>query len=165
MNCCNTATMSGLQVDAAIISQLNAFLKEYCEQDALEIKSEHNVKIERFKRETEITNEAIEKIRERLGGLYEDKLDGIITKEQFVTYNKKFEKEISDLNNKLRAIELQVQSLHKTGYDTGFRQNLIKKYTNIDKLTRPIAEEFIDYVCVGAKTEGSEREITVHWSF
>ena len=172
MNCCNTTAMSGLQLDAAIISQLNTWLRDYCERDDIEIKSEHDIKIERLNRESESTSKEIEKIRERLNKLYEDKLDGFISKELFVSYSKKFEKEITVLNEKLRAVELQAEALRQTGCDSNYRQNLIGKYTNIDRLTRPIADEFIDYVTIGAKPEpcvndepANPREITVYWKF
>lgn len=163
MNCSNTATISGLQLESTIVFQLNKWIQNYCKQDEIEIQSEHELKIARFTTEAESIKSAIAKIAEKTGNLYEDKLDGVITKEQFISFSRKYEKETADLTAKLKLVERQLESVRQIEYDPGCREKLIEKYTCIDRLTRTIAEEFIDVVLIGEKTDDKPREITVHW--
>ena len=163
MNCSNTSTMSGLQLEPVIIEQLNIWLRDYCEHDDIEIKSDYDVKLERFKTEMEAIRAARVKILCKKEKLYEDKLENVITKEEFVSFSCKCEKEITSLDNKLRNLDLQVESLHKTSLDTEYRKTLIEKYTHVDSLTRLLTEEFSDVVFIGEKIGGKAREVTVHW--
>jgi DNA invertase Pin-like site-specific DNA recombinase len=170
--CNNLSAISGLQLEAAIIEQLNDWLKDYCEKDDIEIQSEHDSKLARFKNEMEAIHTAKAKLIAKKESLYEDKLDGLITREQFISHSKKCEKEIADLDLRLKTLGFQTETLQEVGLDGEHRKNLIEMYTSITNLTRPIAEEFIDCVLIGEKPvpneEGefkSSREITIHWKF
>ncbi|MCL2638862.1 MAG: recombinase family protein [Oscillospiraceae bacterium] len=165
MNCSNMSAISGLQLEGVIIEQLNVWLKNYCEQDNIEIQSDYDVKLQRFNTETEAILAARAKILSKKEKLYEDKLEDVITKEEFLSFSRKCEKEIASLNDKLRNLELQAESLHQASIDTEYRKKLIDKYTCIDELTRPIAEEFIEKVVIGEKVNLNQREVTVHWKF
>jgi len=165
MNCSNISSITGLQLESVLIEQLNLWLKDYCEQDTIDIQSEHEIKITRLNVEADLIREAIAKVEAKTGGLYEDKLDGTITKEQFITFSRRYDKEIAELKQKLKSAELQAQAIRLLDSDSDYRQKLIEKYTCIDKLTRPVAEEFIDSVLIGEKSENEPREITVHWNF
>jgi N-acetylmuramoyl-L-alanine amidase CwlD len=48
MNCRNTASISGLQLESALIAQINSWISDYCSLDKIEIKSEHDLKIARL---------------------------------------------------------------------------------------------------------------------
>jgi hypothetical protein len=165
MNCSNVSAISGMQLEGVIIEQLNVWLKNYVEQDSIEIKSDYDVKLKRYKTEAETIRELISKTLSKKESLYEDKLDGVITKEEFVSYSRKCEKEIASLSEKLKNLELQAESLLQVSIDTEYRQKLIDKYTCVDELTRPIAEEFIEKILIGEKVSLSQREVTIHWKF
>lgn len=163
VSCNNTASISGLNLDAVLIRQINEWLKKYCEQDKIEIFSEHEVKLARINSEAETINSDKIKIENKLNSLYEDKLDEIITKEQFISFNRKYEKEIASLNEKLKILEQQAEAIGKASLNDESRKELIERYTDINKLTRVIVDEFIDTVYIGEKADGNKREVTVHW--
>jgi len=164
MNCRNTASVSGLQLEAALIEQINAWVKDYCGYDEIEIQNGYDAKLARLNAEREAVQTAAARIENKVSGLYEDKLDGVITKEQFITFSRKYEKETTDLKDKLKSVESQIEAVHQTSVDDKRRKQLIEKYTHIDSLTRLIAEEFIDVVLIGEKIDGEQREITVRWN-
>ena len=41
---------------------------------------------------------------------------------------------------------------------------IIDRYSRIEKLTRTVAEEFIESVLIGEKNESGQREITINWN-
>ena len=163
MNCSNTSIMHGLKLEELIVGQINNWIENFCERDKIQIQSEHEAKLERLKTETTSILTAIKSADELINELYVDKVNGIISKERFVNLNSKYEKEILKLKQKLKGIEQQSESIQQRGLDNKYKKQLIEKYTCIDKLTRPIVDEFIDIIYIGEKTEGQEREVTVHW--
>jgi DNA invertase Pin-like site-specific DNA recombinase/uncharacterized LabA/DUF88 family protein len=163
MNCQNAASISGLQLESALVAQINSWIADYCNLDKIEIKSEHDLKIARLNIDLEMLQSAINKIDTKSANLYEDKIEGVITKEQFVAFSKKFEKEAADLKSKQKSIEQQIEAVKEMSVDSSHREKLVQKYAKIDKLTRLVAEEFIESVLIGEKFDGQEREITVNW--
>lgn len=163
MNCSNTSSISGLVLEKAIVAQINNLITNYCQRDEIQIKSEHESKLARIKLESEAIIASKSKIEDKMTSLYEDKLDGIITKEQFISFGRKYENEKAELESKLRKLETQAEAIRQMDSDNENRTRLIEKYTDIQKLTRPIAEEFIDVVLIGEKEGSSDRKVTVHW--
>ena len=46
------------------------------------------------------------------------------------------------------------------------RQEIIKKYTDVDCLDRETVHKLIDYICIGKRIEGSrDVPIEIHWNF
>lgn len=165
MICGNITAMSGLQLEAAIVKQLNEWIEKHCKQDEIKIQSGHTAKLERIDRDLELVRADIQKANDKQVSLYEDKLDGIITKEQFVTFSQRYEEEILTLKAKQKNLESQAANVTKLSTDFDYRDDLIKKYTSINKLTRTISDEFIETVYIGEKIADKDREIQVHWKF
>jgi DNA invertase Pin-like site-specific DNA recombinase len=165
LTCPNVSVISGLHLENAIIEQTNEWIRNYCEQDKISIKCERDSKLVRLKTESDSICTEITKIDDIVNELYEDKLNGIVPKERYVNLSQKYEKKIMTLKERLTYIERQRDSIKQTELDSAHRKQLIEKYTCIDKLTRPIVDEFIDTVCIGEKTANHEREVIVHWNF
>jgi DNA invertase Pin-like site-specific DNA recombinase len=163
--CPNTSIMTGRKLEEVIVEQINEWIRNYCEQDKISIRCERDSKLKRLKSEADSISSEIAKIDGIIGELYEDKLNGVVPKERFVTLSQKYEKKIAGLKERLTNIERERESIKQNELDNDYRQQLIEKYTHIETLTRPIVDEFIDIVCIGEKTETSEREVIIHWNF
>lgn len=165
MNCSNTSSMSGKKLEEIILEQLNLFIKQYCQFDQIDIIAKGNDKANVLHNSMEQYKNKIKSLEDRCLHLYEDKLDGIITKEQYISFNKKYNDEINDLTKKCDSIKAQIIDLQSMvdGFQT--KQELLKRYSNITELTRVIADEFIESVEIGAKIDGKEREIKINWNF
>jgi hypothetical protein len=81
--------------------------------------------------------------------LYLDKIKGIIEESQFMELNSAFVTEKDELNHRLSLLDKQIDGIKVHTYSTDEKNKIIKKYDCIEKLTREIADEFIDYIEVG----------------
>jgi hypothetical protein len=165
MDCRNKSLLHGSKFNALMIGRINELISNYCERDSIVIQSEHDCKLARLTADCESIRMEIAKSDSIIGDFYEDKHNGIISKERCVSLVQRHEIEISKLTERLKRIEQQTESVRESTVDEEHRRRLIDKYTSIDELTKQIVDEFIDMVYIGEKVEGQDREITVHWKF
>ena len=117
------------------------------------------------KQKKEIENE-INKTRNYLKSLYEDKVNGIITTNQFkdliLNYNKneeKFNKEIKNINDDINYYKIKEKN--KINKD-----KIFNKYKKINKLNKIIIDEFINKIYIGKiNNETNTRDIKIKWNF
>ena len=94
--------------------------------------------------------------------LYEDKLEGIITQEDFVMFKEKFSKEIDEYKNRIEIIDLELSEIKSKEENISTTTEIFKKYKQIKELNREIIDEFIDAVLIGKiNPETNEREIDI----
>lgn len=107
----------------------------------------------------------IKALEDKILKIYDDKLEGIISLEQYIAYSKKYNDDIDylkaeckNLNNKIKQYE-ENRNIHSK------QKEIIKKYTHPDRLTREIVDEFIDCIYIGRLDENGNRDITINWKF
>ena len=166
MNCPNTHTISGLVLEREILSQLNSFIEQYNKQDEIQIQNETQNNIDKCVKEVNRISYLISNKENKLTQLYDDKLDGIITKEQFIIHNQKLLEEIerlkSDKENIGNKLKIYKQNLSKNNQDLNA---MIKKYSHFDTITRDAAEAFISSIHIGSLADNQDRLITIKWRF
>lgn len=165
MNCSNTKSISGLNLEAIIVEQINSLIQQYCQMDKIEIENKQNDTLQAYITTLKSFQEQIDINQNRIEKLYEDKLDNLITKEQFIQFSEKYNNEISDLKAKCESVEFQIEKIKNKQKELLNKQELISQYSHIETLTRPIVEEFIDTIYIGEKDACGEREITINWNF
>ena len=165
MNCPNVHTMSGLVLEREIVSQLNELIKKFSDQDKIEIQDESQAKINKCTEDLAKISKQISEKETKLEHLYEDKLDGIISKEQFISFNQKIGEEISRLKETMSFIETEKKQYQLSHQDSTRIKEAIKKYSQIDVLTKDIVDEFIKAVYIGELIEGYKRKVTIEWKF
>lgn len=112
--------------------------------------------------EIEELEKKIKRNDERMAQMYSDKLDGIITVEQFMQYRESYIKESSAHEERIVLLKQKLKSL--TGTTDSFDpESVIKKYRHIDELTFEIVDEFIKKIFIGKKEDGKKREIKIEW--
>ena len=96
--------------------------------------------------------------------MYTDKLDGIITPEQFATYREKYQTESAKCE---KSIDFLIARLDSCSWNTNSLdpKDIIDKYRKIDRLTFRIADEFIEKILVHKKINGEKRKIEIMWRF
>ena len=106
------------------------------------------------------------KNKDYLKSLYKDKVNGIITINQFedllTDFNKdedKCNKRIIEINNEMNEYSLkQETSLNN--------KKIFSKYKTLKKLNRVIVDEFIDKIYIGKiNKETNTRNIQIKWNF
>lgn len=106
----------------------------------------------------------IKKNDNRLARMYTDKLDGIITETQFLTYREKYQAESERHKKSIEYLESKLNryNINLSSFDT---RNIIEKYRKIDNLTFQIADEFIEKIIIHKKVDGEKRKIEIKWKF
>lgn len=95
----------------------------------------------------------IEKLKVFLNEMYDDKLNKIITEEEYVAISKKYKEQI-----KKKETEL------KSNYNTDKKLNNSDEFKNfeIKKLNKFIVDEFIEKIYV-SEIKNNKREVTIKW--
>lgn len=166
MNCPNTHCISGLVLEREILSQLNELIKKYSNQDKIKIQDETQANINKCIKEINRLSNLIYDKENKLANLYDDRLDGIITKEQFVSYNQKFTTELNQLKSNIENIKCDLKLYkHNSINSNQDSKELINKYLHIDNLTKDVADKFIKNVYIGELIEGQSRQVSIEWNF
>ncbi|MDF2650763.1 MAG: Resolvase protein [Paenibacillus sp.] len=80
--------------------------------------------------------------------LYEDNALGIITDEQYVALSRDFTVEQAQLKERLKLLKEQLNQAESKGENTTRFLELVREYTDMKELTKPILNELIDKVVV-----------------
>lgn len=163
MNCSNGHAISGLQLEKSILTQLNGIIKAYCNSDDIVIEDMAEHKLETLRKRIDKINEQKTVLTTRLENVYADKLDGLITKDEYLKYKEKFEFQLSELETQSVETAENIKQCEESETDIEYNMNLIKKYTQVKELTRNIADEFIDTVYICERNEKGERDISIDW--
>lgn len=155
------------------ISYKNKKRKKVEQADWIRIPNTHEAKIqlrgiysEQLKQlEAELSrlNERHSSAKGRLLAMYKDKLDGVISDEDYALFRQSLSDEERELSARITDTSKRIEECCERIRNTEGQRSIIEKYTHFDKLDRNIADEFIDYVEIGESSENGEREIHIHW--
>lgn len=95
--------------------------------------------------------------------LYIDKLDGVITAEDFKLFFSEFNKDKEKLENLISSYKKDICEIDKNLGDETRVDALIWGLKNINKLDRATVDALIDYIEIGGTKQN--RIIVIHWNF
>lgn len=108
----------------------------------------------------------IEDCTNAVKNLYTDKIKEIITNDEFVNFSKGFHQEKENYQKMLNEYEEQLQELNKKAKSSLNKEDILKKYQNIDHLERVHVDTLIDYIEVGKRIpKTKDRVINIYWNF
>lgn len=165
MNCPNCQSISGKQLEQFVVDNINDQIAAYCCMDDIKLVDRHREKLDILIAQLEMWNQKKSDIEKTITGLYKDKLDGIIDTEQYRIFSRSFTSESQEINTKCAMINEQIDELKKCNAVDKNREELIKKYSHIDELSRDVADEFIECIHIGELNEANCREVTIDWKF
>lgn len=110
-----------------------------------------------------------EKIQEKINNfykyyqsLYKDKLDGIITIEDFIIFKDKFSKDIEKYKKRINLIDVELIKINKKKRKIPCSPQIVKGPIQLKKLNKEIIDKLIDVIFVGGiNQEKNEREINI----
>ncbi len=102
----------------------------------------------------------IEKLKNLKRGLYEDWKNKDITKEEYVEYKQKYERDIEKIKEIIENLDKQKGKQEKIINGNSLWIENFKVYKNITELDRDIITELIDYIEVH-----ENKKITIHFKF
>lgn len=171
-DCSNRESIRCEKLEKIILDELNKQLDLYYNVDELErlyvlqkksLNSSSLLNKETLNNEKQMLQEKIDKKNEHYKALYEDKLEGIITQEDFIMFREKFLNEIEEYKNRIKIIDEELKSLKSKEENVESSREVFEKYRHINKLTKEIVDEFVDVVKIGKiNKEDNSRDIDIH---
>ena len=93
-----------------------------------------------------------------------DKINGIISEEQFIEFNSDFSRNIEEQKKIIANKKLKLAELENEQETLKSKRELLQKYVNVTELTREMIDNLIDYIEVGAKDPITKKKtIEIHW--
>lgn len=136
--------------------------KSYCEkQTHLNYKND----IEILKKEKVELDKRINTNENRFTMLYEDKLNGVLTVDEFVMLKAKYQTDIDHYKLRINEINSEIATLESKKDQELNLKTLFEKYRHIEKLDKFIIDLFIRKIFIGKKDpETKKREIKIIWN-
>lgn len=164
MNCDNTSGISGLQLEKVIVEQINCFFMEYLDRDKIQIENDYEERIKQIISAIDSCNALIADKQCKVERMYEDKLGGVISLEEYNHFKEKFDAEIEESINKTETLEAELKALKDSKNSSKRIEKIIDRHSHIEKLDRITVDELIDEILIGCKSEGQPRPITIRWN-
>ena len=140
------------------------------DKDELEREVEfcNNLTEQKDKRKKEIAayQKKIAEYAKGIREMYLDKVNGIITEQEYVDFSREFSVEKNRLEKLVVETEMELSRIEQKMQEGDNRRQLIEQYTNLETLDRETVEKLIDYISVGKRIPGTYNvPIEIHWNF
>lgn len=167
---CRGSMVSYPVLERFVLSEIHNLSKKYLDineiKENVDFNQEIDQRIQSLKTQIDTYNHKIYLATKGVKDLYLDKTKGIITEDEFIELSKGFHKDKEEFQAIIEDLEDDIQTLQKKLEKSTDCKELIKQYTNAEKLSREMVETLIDYIEVGARIEGTRnRPIKIHWNF
>lgn len=167
---CEGACISVQKLEQAVINELNRMADDTLDKDELEREVEfcNNLTEQKDKRKKEIAayQKKIAEYAKGIREMYLDKVNGIITEQEYVDFSREFSVEKSRLEKLVVETEMELSRIEQKMQEGDNRRQLIEQYTNLETLDRETVEKLIDYISVGKRIPGTYNvPIEIHWNF
>lgn len=167
---CDGAMVSVITLEKVVLQELHKLNEQYLNEELLEEKANFNGRaIEQIEKcKTEIANyqKRNADCSAKVKALYKDKLNGIITEDEFIDLSHEFHKEKAQTAKLIEELEQQLEDINKKICQSDNCRELVKQYTNAEHLTREMVDILIDHIEVGRRIPKTKnRPIDIYWNF
>jgi len=171
-DCINKFSIRYDVLEDIVLNSINEKIKQYYDKEKLKqednknTKSRFTDKINALKSQKNELEKKLSKTRNYLKSLYEDKVNGVVTSEQFkeliTDYNnneKIYKDHIEQINNDIKFYKTKECAISNN-------EEIFNKYQHLNELNRIIVDEFIEKIFIGElKKETNNRSIQIQWNF
>lgn len=171
-DCINKSSIRYDVLENIVLDAINKKIKKYYDEELLfKIKTKNNKStfIDKVKSLENQKIEAIKKVletRKYLKSLYEDKVNGIITIEQFNELVSDYNTNKSIYIDQIKSINNQIEFYKIKEIATNDNKKRFSKYKTLASLNRVIIDEFIEKIYIGKfNKETNTRDIQIKWNF
>jgi len=176
IDCDNKKSMRLDSLEELVKNEINNQLELYYNQDTLDnlnakqnninMSETYNSKIDTLKNEKNSLEINLEKKNEYYQKLYEDKIDNVISENEFKTLRERYNVDIDKINTRIKCINEEIHLLEQKIMNVENKVNIFEKYKHIEELNKVIIDEFVDVIKIGKyNEETNEREIIIEWDF
>lgn len=163
MNCPNTRSISGKELERAILDELNRIIVQYCQTDEIRFTNQYEEQLKDLESRLSKDIGKHTSAEKRLIQTYKDKLDGLLSEKDYVLFRQSLSEEEKELAQRITDIRQQITETRERIEHTAGQKSLLEQSIRFDQLDRTIADEFINCVEIGMTDNSGEREIHIHW--
>lgn len=161
--CSNSDSIKQITIETAVANELKILINKFLDPDCIELEDKRHERGISVKEEIREIQKRLERVQDNSVQLYKDKLNGLITTEQFRILNDSFSDEITQMKKRKDMLNGE---LVREKSDKRSKRDIIERYCSVEKLNFELVHELIDGIYIGAKdTLTGEREIEIHWKF
>lgn len=169
---CSTHYISQKQIEAVIIADIRSMAELVVKDEQTTRAAFLSKKEQQTSRQSKADIKKLNDSKHRLAELenlmqsvYEDKVMGKIPEHICVSFLEKYEAEQQELRAVIADLEERLSAEKQDREDVEEFIRRLKKYVDVQTLTRELGLELIEYVTVGAYTPNEPREINIYYKF
>lgn len=169
---CSTHYISQKQIEAVIIADIRSMAELVVKDEQTARAAFLSKKEQQTSRQSKADIKKLNDSKHRLAELenlmqsvYEDKVMGKIPEHICVSFLEKYEAEQQELRAVIADFEERLSAEKQDREDVEEFIRRLKKYVDVQTLTRELGLELIEYVTVGAYTPNEPREINIYYKF
>ncbi|MCM1114260.1 MAG: recombinase family protein [Clostridium sp.] len=167
---CQGSMISVDVLERVVLKELKELSAKYIDNDYIAENTEFN---NRINEQIEVKEKSISDYQQKsnecsegIKNLYIDKVKGLITEDIFIDLTKNLHADKNHAEEMILTLSEQIEELRQKLNTSQSKQERIKQYTNVEKLTREIVDTMIDYIEIGKRIPGTrERPINIYWNF
>lgn len=171
-DCINKSSIRYDTLKEIVLNAINQKLKTYFDESLLneEVKNNINNRFDSkikslLKQKGEIENK-LSKTRVYLKSIYADKVNGIITVEQFKELITNYNKDENILRNQIKTIDEKINYFKLKQHTSKNYAKLFNKYRQLESLNKITVDEFVDKIYIGQiDKDKNKRDIQIKWNF
>lgn len=158
------------KLEQMVIAELKRLSDEYLDRDELEARvdfcNELTAQKEKLEKEQNAYEKQIEDYANKIKITYMDKLNGVITENDFLDLTREFFADKERLTHAAANTQKQIDAIDLRLAAGDNRREIIEQYLNFDHLTRYMVELLIDHITVGKRKKGEkDPPVEIHWNF
>lgn len=167
---CIGSFISQEKLEQIILDELKSLSEKYLDRDELEANvdfcTELTAKREKLQKEINAYEKQIDDYAGKIKMTYMDKLNGVITENDFLDLTREFSADKERLLHTVAETQKQIDSIDNRLAAGDNRREIIEQYLHIDHLTRSMVELLVDHITVGKRQKGEKAPpIEIHWNF
>lgn len=169
---CSTHYISQKQIEPVIIADIRSMAELVVKDEQTARAAFLSKKEQQTSRQSKADIKKLNDSKHRLAELenlmqsvYEDKVMGKIPEHICVSFLEKYEAEQQELRAVIADLEERLSAEKQDREDVEEFIRRLKKYVDVQTLTRELGLELIEYVTVGAYTPNEPREINIYYKF
>lgn len=167
---CDGAFIGVEKLERYVLDELHKLSEQYLDMDLLEksveFKDDLDEHLSEIKNDIAEYEKRSEELSRGLRELYLDKVKGVVTEAEYAEIADGLRKERVRIDEFKSRAEAEIESLESKIESRQNKIDVIKKYAHLDKLTREIVDELIDYIYVFKRIPGTRNvPIEIHWNF
>ncbi|MCM1365174.1 MAG: recombinase family protein [Ruminococcus sp.] len=158
------------KLEQMVIGELKRLSDEYLDRDELEARvdfcNELTAQKEKLRKELAAYERQIEDYAKKIKTAYMDKLNGVITENDFLDLTREFSADKERLTHAATDTQKQIAAIDARLSAGDNRRKIIEQYLDFDHLTRDMVELLIDHITVGKREKGEkDPPVEIHWNF